>query len=301
MAQKLVGRMAEEYQIDADVLLGILRNTAFKQGTKSKPQPELTDPELAAALHVCEIHELDPFTKEIYAIRDQRGGLLIIISIDGWSKIINRNEMFNGMKFVDTWDDKTGKIHSITCTIFRKDRDHPTEITEYFKECERKTEPWERWPARMLRHKSVIQCGRLAFALERKTKALDNEVVAVRIVDQDEAKDIIRQEDEETRQLPAPTRTGPAFVDPVQVPAEKVPVESPVETRIPPLQPAPIDQEDLARRDDYWQVWIDNRGKLSAEQLTDIKVASGVGMINPQCTLAELEKVAIAISKVLKL
>ena len=32
-------------------------------------------------------------------------------------------------------------------------------------ECKKESEPWKKWPARMLRHKSLIQCARYAFSL----------------------------------------------------------------------------------------------------------------------------------------
>lgn len=37
------------------------------------------------------------------------------------------------------------------------------EVTEYMAECVRNTEPWAKWPARMLRHKTTIQAARYAF------------------------------------------------------------------------------------------------------------------------------------------
>jgi hypothetical protein len=36
-------------------------------------------------------------------------------------------------------------------------------VTEDMAECKRPTEPWTKWPARMLRHKAAIQCARYAF------------------------------------------------------------------------------------------------------------------------------------------
>jgi RecT family len=36
-------------------------------------------------------------------------------------------------------------------------------VTEYLAECWRDSEPWIRWPRRMLRHKALIQCARYAF------------------------------------------------------------------------------------------------------------------------------------------
>jgi hypothetical protein len=47
--------------------------------------------------------------------------------------------------------------------VHRKDRSHPIEVTEYLAECRQGTEPWKKWPARMLRHKAAIQAIRYAF------------------------------------------------------------------------------------------------------------------------------------------
>ncbi len=65
-----------------------------------------------------------------------------------------------------------------TCTMYRKDRAHKIEVTEYYRECRRDTGPWTTHPARMLRHKAMIQCARVAFGF-------------VGIYDEDEAERII--------------------------------------------------------------------------------------------------------------
>src|SRR6185437_8589215 len=62
--------------------------------------------------------------------------------------------------------------------IYRKDRNHPTTVTEYMSECKRTSPAWQSHPKRMLRHKALIQCARLAFGF-------------VGIFDQDEAERII--------------------------------------------------------------------------------------------------------------
>jgi hypothetical protein len=54
-------------------------------------------------------------------------------------------------------------VEAITAIIYRKDRSHPIRITEWMKECARSTEPWRQSPLRMLRHKALIQCARVAF------------------------------------------------------------------------------------------------------------------------------------------
>ena len=65
------------------------------------------------------------------------------------------------MEFVDSVDN--GALIAVTCRIYRKDRQHPVEVTEYMAECKRNTDPWKQWPARMLRHKATIQAARYAF------------------------------------------------------------------------------------------------------------------------------------------
>jgi len=68
------------------------------------------------------------------------------------------------MEFIDAADEK-GNLLSITCRIFRKDRERHIEVTEYMNECRGSSEPWKKWPARMLRHKATIQAARYAFGL----------------------------------------------------------------------------------------------------------------------------------------
>jgi len=95
-----------------------------------------------------------------------------IVGVDGWANIINNQKQFDGMSF--EYDEDGPKLKAITCLMYRKDRSHPTSITEYMVECDRGTEPWKKWPRRMLRQKAMIQCARMAFSLSG-------------IVDEDEA------------------------------------------------------------------------------------------------------------------
>ena len=69
---------------------------------------------------------------------------------------MNDHPQFDGMDF-EINDE------SCTCKIYRKDRSHPIQVTEYMSECKRNVGPWTTHPKRMLRHKAMIQCARLAF------------------------------------------------------------------------------------------------------------------------------------------
>jgi len=120
--------------------------------------------QFAAFLLVANEYNLNPLTKEIYAFPTKNGGIQPIIGIDGWLNIANSHPMMDGLEFEDIIDDK-GCLAAVTAKLYRKDRKHATEVTEYMGECRRNTDPWKAWPARMLRHKAAIQAIRYAFGL----------------------------------------------------------------------------------------------------------------------------------------
>ena len=124
----LAGKLAERVgmdSVDPQELITTLRQTAFKG--------DASDAQFIALLIVANQYGLNPWTKEIYAFPDE----------------------------------------SCTCRIYRKDRNHPICVTEWMDECRREpfktregreiTGPWQSHPKRMLRHKAMIQCARLAF------------------------------------------------------------------------------------------------------------------------------------------
>ena len=136
---------------------------AFEQTLRATVVPaNCSKEQFAAFLLVARQYNLNPITKEIYAFPAKGGGIQPIVGIDGWMRIINDHPQFDGMEFEDTFGD-SGNLVSITCRIFRKDRHHPVAVTEYMGECSRETDPWKKWPARMLRHKAAIQCARYGF------------------------------------------------------------------------------------------------------------------------------------------
>ena len=156
--KSLVASFAGKYSVEPEKLLQTLKSTAFKQqGNKV-----VSNEQMMSLLVVANEYNLNPFTREIYAF-PSNGGVTPIVPVDGWMKIINSHPDFDGMQFKDHIDEK-GSITAITCSMYRKDRSHPVEVTEYMSECSRNTDPWKKWPARMLRHKAAIQAARYAFS-----------------------------------------------------------------------------------------------------------------------------------------
>lgn len=164
----LTGKLATRLDLgDGAGLMETLKATAFKG--------PVTDAQMTALMVVANQYGLNPWTKEIYAFPDRNNGIVPVVGVDGWSRIINSHPQFDGMDF------QQDEI-SCTCTIYRKDRGHPVKVTEYMAECRRDgVGPWKSHPYRMLRHKALIQCARLAFGF-------------VGIFDQDEAERIVEAE-----------------------------------------------------------------------------------------------------------
>lgn len=96
-------------------------------------------------------------------MKTKAGQIQPIVSVDGWMRKCNEHPKFDGMKFVDTIADNGDPI-SVTCIIYRTDRSHPIEVTEYFDECSKAGgAAWKITPKRMLRHRALTQAARYAF------------------------------------------------------------------------------------------------------------------------------------------
>ena len=160
-----INQLAERFDLPQSAeLYQVLKATAFRG--------EVTDAQLSALLIVAKQYGLNPWLKQIYAFPDKNNGIVPVVGVDGWTHIINTHPQYDGVEFEQDGD-------SCTCVIYRKDRSHATRVTEYMVECKRdNAPPWKSHPYRMLRHKALIQCARLAFGFSG-------------IYDQDEAERIV--------------------------------------------------------------------------------------------------------------
>lgn len=174
---KLLELMAAEYKLDGKAFKEVLLKTVFPQ---DKP---VSIEQLASFCAVAHEYKLNPLVREIFAFPAKSGGIIPIVSIDGWITMVQRHPQYNGHSFIHEWADGKvgGTLLSMTCLMRRKDREFPIENTEFMDECRRDTEPWKKWPSRMLRHKCFIQAARYAFGLSG-------------IYDEDEAERILEGE-----------------------------------------------------------------------------------------------------------
>jgi phage recombination protein Bet len=151
MASDLIKAMGGQFGMQPAEFESTVRDTCGCKGA--------TPEQFAAFLMVAREYGLNPLVKEIYAFPAKGGGITPIVSIDGWLRMANDHEHFDGIEHHDHLD-PDGNLISITAKLYRKDRSHPTTCTEYLVECRQGTEPWKKWPARMLRHKATIQAIR---------------------------------------------------------------------------------------------------------------------------------------------
>ncbi len=148
----LLDYMADKYALTPDEFRKTVRATCGL----ATATPE----QVAAFLIVAKEYDLNPLLKEIYAFPAKGGGVVPIVSIDGWVNLVNSHGACDGFEFEMAHDN--GELVSCTCKMYRKDRKHPVTVTEYLSECKRPTDPWK-MQHRMLRHKSLIQAARYAF------------------------------------------------------------------------------------------------------------------------------------------
>jgi phage recombination protein Bet len=178
----LVKKFANKYTIDPKVLMATLKQTAFKS------DQEVTDEQMVALLVVADQYNLNPFTKEIYAYPDKHKGIVPVVSIDGWVRIVNEHPDYNGYDvilpapsdMVIALKNSQGEFEHppawpwISILMHRKRVEHTPTLTEYFDECYKPPfkprgkdyfidSPWQTHPKRFLRHKAFIQAARVVF------------------------------------------------------------------------------------------------------------------------------------------
>ena len=174
----LVKKFANKYSIDPKVLMATLKATCFRV-----PEGEVSDEQMVALLVVADQYSLNPFTKEIYAFPDKHKGIIPVVSVDGWVRIVNEHPDYNGYDVILPAEqlpaipgERPPAWEWVTILMHRKRVEHTPPLTEYLDECYKpplkKTGsngpyqvngPWQTHPKRFLRHKAFIQAGRIVF------------------------------------------------------------------------------------------------------------------------------------------
>jgi len=117
---------------------------------------------LLALLRIAREHNLDPLKDEVSLALYDDCHWQAYITVEGYSKILNRHPAFDGITFIQSEENLNGIPTWMECSIYRKDRILPIIVREYFEEVNGEQAIWKKMPRRMLRHRVMQQCARLA-------------------------------------------------------------------------------------------------------------------------------------------
>jgi len=121
--------------------------------------PALT---LLSLLRIARTYDLDPLKEEVALALYDDSHWQAYITVEGYSKLLNRHPAFDGIVFTLSAEHTNGIPIWMECTIYRKDRSKPIVVREYFEEVKTEQVIWQKMPRRMLRHRVMQQCARLA-------------------------------------------------------------------------------------------------------------------------------------------
>lgn len=280
----LVEKFAAKYSIEPDKLMSILKATAFKV-----KDGEVSNEQMAALLVVADQYGLNPFTKEIFAFPDKKNGIVPVVGVDGWSRIINDHPQCDGFEFRDseemvTLPDAKPCPKWMEVVVYRKDRAHATVVREYLDEVYRPLGkysdgnkmtpgPWQTHTKRFLRHKVLIQGGRIAFGFSG-------------IYDEDEANRIVEREINPMPETAVPTEKSAG-----RRLAEAVGVSGKTVTDISETKPEPTDPIPTIKEAIHALGWYDSEAAIGlyADGLPDALRSDSQFAAGVKARLAELK------------
>ena len=117
---------------------------------------------LLALLRLARANGLDPLKEEVALALYDDAHWQAYITVEGYSKMLNHHPAFDGIVFNQSEENTNGVPIWMECAIYRKDRSVPIVVREYFEEVKGDQAIWQKMPRRMLRHRVMQQCARLA-------------------------------------------------------------------------------------------------------------------------------------------
>lgn len=161
--------VSEWLQVEPDVLKKTLKATVFRVKENDKIR-EASDEEFMSLMVIANTYKLNPIIKELYAFPQKGGGIVPIVSTDGWTRLMTTHKDYkcHSFRYADKMVTmKNAKPCPEWCEIDieKKDGSHVI-IREYLDEVFRDltyVSAWQTHTKRFLRHKTKIQGAREAF------------------------------------------------------------------------------------------------------------------------------------------
>ena len=221
--------MSEWLQVDPETLKKTLKATVFRVKEDDRVR-EATDEEFVSLMVIANTYKLNPIVKELYAFPAKGGGIVPIVSTDGWTRIMTTHPDYKCHSFqyaekLSTMKNAKPCPEWCEVDIEKKDGSHVV-IREYLDEVFRDlpyASAWQTHTKRFLRHKTKIQGAREAFGFSG-------------IYDEDEGERIIEAIEVKETEMPrakAIEEQKPVIdvkpVEPTQPAPQEPPAEAPKE------------------------------------------------------------------------
>jgi len=137
---------------DDPALVKVIKETVCKGAT---------DPQLQMFLQVCKKTGLDPFLKEIWFIAEKS---IIMAARDGYLRVANEHPQYDGIETRVERDERGVPIKAV-CTVWRKDRSHPTICEAYYSEYKAASPVWTKYPSAMIGKVAEVLALKRSFAI----------------------------------------------------------------------------------------------------------------------------------------
>ena len=144
-------RAAQQPDFTANEVIETIKETVAKGATNAQ---------LAMFLEVCKSTGLNPFLKEIWFVP----GVGVMAGRDGYLRVANEHPMFDG---IDTRveRDPQGIPVKAVCTVWRKDRNHPTVSEAYYNEYKKSSSVWTTYKSAMISKVAEVLALKRAFSI----------------------------------------------------------------------------------------------------------------------------------------
>lgn len=205
--KQLTQSLAERFGVEPEELIATVKAMCFPNGAASNAQ-------LMMMLSFAKSYDLNPLARECYAFISG-GRMTIGVQVDGWSKIANRQENFDGQEIEYEKDDE-GSVVAVVSKTFVKGRAHPTYYRAEMKEWKRKTDVWESMPSHQLYVKARNEGIRFAFGvpaydpddIERIERGASKPAIETTSIPVEETKDrVVAEEKTQRRESPREQET----------------------------------------------------------------------------------------------
>ena len=153
--------MNNELQVQTPAALQRYADPVVIETIKQTVCKGASNAQLQMFLEVCRRTGLDPFLKEIWFVAEKS---IIMAARDGYLRVANEHPMFDGIETRVERDEKMLPIKAV-CTVWRKDRGHPTVCEAYFNEYRAGGPVWSKYPSAMISKVAEVLALKRSFAI----------------------------------------------------------------------------------------------------------------------------------------